>query len=494
MSPEIEIAGIKIPQSDWEATPASIRALVQSLSEQLGHIEEKLNKNPKNSSKPPSSQGFGQKIKTKASRKRKSDKGSQPRQAKKLRPSEACTEIHEIKPKICQSCGERLKGTDQHPHRHQVIELPPIEIEVREYRLHQLKCGVCGETTTAELPQGVSSLGYGERISATIGLLSSPPYRQSYRQLCQVMSELFNVDISRGAVGRLRAELLEAISPSVAEAKTYVQSQPVINSDETSFSQGNRDGGNPQGRQGWLWVMLSPLVSFFEVTLNRSQKTAKDLIGQDYQGIVISDRYSAYNWIELSQRQACWAHLKRDLTAIAERPGVSHEIGEALLARQRRLFRWWYSWREGNLSRELFLEAVGQLRAGFRQILEEATSLSISAGAKTPLAKTVRTCRQLLKVESTLWTFVYCPGVEPTNNAAERALRPAVIWRRTSFGSQSLQGSRFVAGMLTVTASLQAQGRSVLDWLSDAFLAARSGSTPPSLIPDPSFYPCHPSR
>ena len=123
MSREVEIAGVKIPQADWEATPASIRALVQSLSEQLSHIEEKLKKNSKNSSKPPSSQGFGRSIekKEKSSKKRKGQKQGKPRQAKKLRLSETCTEIHEIKPEVCKSCGEALKGIDKKPRRHQVL-------------------------------------------------------------------------------------------------------------------------------------------------------------------------------------------------------------------------------------------------------------------------------------------------------------------------------------------------------------------------------------
>ena len=203
-------------------------------------------------------------------------------------------------------------------------------------------------------------------------------------------------------------------------------------------------------------------------------------------GIVNSDRYSAYGWIDLSQWQVCWAHLKRDLTAIAERSGVSKEIGEALLARQKRLFRWWYQLREGTLSREAFIERVNHLRAGFKAELEEAASLPIAKDEKSPLAKTVRTCRQLLKVEPALWTFVYTPGVEPTNNLAERALRPAVIWQRISFGSQSKSGSEFVARMLTVTASLKAQDRNILDFLTQACHAARLGLPPPSLIPQTS--------
>ena len=262
-----------------------------------------------------------------------------------------------------------------------------------------------------------------------------------------------------------------------------MQAQAVKHSDETSFVQDNRDGQNRQKKKGWLWVLATPLVSFFEVVLSRSQATAKALIGESFSGVVNSDRYSAYHWIALNQWQVCWAHLKRDLTAIAERSGVSKEIGEALLSRQRRLFRWWYQVRDGPLSREAFIERVNYLQTGFKAELEEAASLPIAKSEKTPLARTVRTCRQLLKVEPALWTFVYTPGVEPTNNAAERALRPAVIWRRTSFGSQSQSGSEFVARMLTVTTSLKAQHRNILDFLTQACYAARSGSPPPSLIP-----------
>ena len=168
---------------------------------------------------------------------------------------------------------------------------------------------------------------------------------------------------------------------------------------------------------------------------------------------------------------------------MAERIGASNEIGEALLRRQHRLFRWWHQVRDGTLSREQFIQQVSHLRQGFKADLAEAAALPIEPDEKTPLAKTVRTCRRLLKIEPALWTFVYTPGVEPTNNAAERALRPAVIWRRTSFGTQSQNGSQFVARMLTVTTSLKAQGRNILDFLSQACLAARSGKAPPSLLP-----------
>jgi hypothetical protein len=227
------------------------------------------------------------------------------------------------------------------------------------------------------------------------------------------------------------------------------------------------------------------------VVLSRSQETAKQLIGETFEGIVSSDRYGAYGWIEVTRRQVCWAHLKRDLTAIAQRSGVSQAIGESLLRRQRRLFHWWHRVRDGTLSRETFGQMVVHLRAGFKAELEAASRLPIGEREQTPLAKTVRTCQKLLQVEAALWTFVYTPDVEPTNNAAERALRPAVIWRRTSFGSQSEAGSQFVSRMLTVSTSLKAQKRPVLEVLTQACQAARLGQEPPSLLPEAEIIPTH---
>jgi hypothetical protein len=185
-----------------------------------------------------------------------------------------------------------------------VIDLPPVKPDVVEYRLHGLRCACCNTVTRAELPLGVSALGYGARLAAMVALLSGA-YRLSYRQVCAVMDDLFGVRLSRGGVGRLSAEISAAVSPAVEAAKAYVQGQ----------------------------------------------------------------------------------------------------------------------------------------------------------------------------------SFVQTPGVEPTNNAAERALRPAVIWRRTSFGSQSNEGSQFVSRMLTVVTSLKAQHRNVLDFLTQTYAATRLNQPTPSLIP-----------
>jgi len=500
MSQTLNLLGQQLTPADWSSTPESVKWSIlvqlsqhisqleqtnQELSARVTDLEERLNRNSKNSSQPPSKDG----PQAKSSKSVKGDFGKSNRppktrrkKQKPLYPPEACQAIHEQIPSNCSGCGHSLIGEDSHPHRHQVVELPPIVPTVTEYRLHRLRCNQCGATTQGQLPSGVSERCYGERLAGVIALLSGE-YRQSHRQVCQLLEAVFSIRLSRQSINRARQEVSAAVSESVCQAHQYVQQQRFIHSDETRFPQGNQDQRNPQHQQGWLWVLATPLVSVFSVVLSRSKATAKTLIGQAFSGYLISDRYSSYNWVEVSKRQVCWAHLLRDLQAIVERKGVSQAIGDALLRRAYRLFHWWHRVRDGTMSREVFIEAVNHLRAGFKTELEEAAHLPLDKGEKTPLAKTIRTCQQLLKLEQALWTFVYEPGIEPTNNCAERALRPAVIWRRLSFGSRSKAGSEFVARMLTVNASLKAQERSVLDFLADSCRAARRGLPGPALLP-----------
>ena len=486
MSSEIEIPGIKIPQLDWDATPESVKAVVIVLSERLAYIEEQLQQNSQNSSRPPSSDGFVKPEKSKVQKQKKAEKkrsnGNESRKTRKLYPREACKEVHSHVPEKCRHCGEELKGEDAEPYRHQIVEIPPLSPYIIEHQQHQLECDCCGRKTRGALPAEVPSSGYGDRLAAVVGWLSGE-HRQSYRMVKSLMMTLFSVELSRGSINRLRQQVSEAVEKPVKEAQQYVRGQEVVHSDETSFRQGNGDGLNPKQSKGWLWVIATRLVKVFSVELSRGQAIAKKLLGETFQGILISDRYPAYNWLDVEQRQVCWAHLKRDLTAIAERSGVSKQIGQALLRREHRLFRWWHRVRDGTMSRQQLIVAVKSLRAGFKAELEEAAALPIGNREKSPLAKTVRTAQKLLKLETALWTFVSVEGVEPTNNLAEQSLRGAVIWRRTSFGSQSQGGSEFVSRILTVVTSLKAQQRNPLDYLTQACLVKRLGLSAPSLLP-----------
>lgn len=488
----------QIPRVDWEKTPASVQKLVEGMGEQIESLEkqlaevltvqqellEKASRTSKNSSSPPSADqaGFGEKQEKKKSHKKRGGQPAHEGHSRDLYPIEKCSEVHDYRPTTSLCCGESLSGEDTNPYRHQIVEIPPIEPIVIEHRLHQLTCGRCGTETRATLPDYVNPSGYGVRAVAIVALLSGV-YRNSHRMVQSALADLFGISMSLGTVNTLRLEANNAIANCVDEAKQYVHRQPILGADETSFSQGNIDGANPLKRQAWLWVAVTPLVTFFEIALTRCTQSAKNLLGENFAGILNSDRYGAYNWVDLTRRQLCWAHLKREFIKISERPGVSAEIGLTLVKQQEKLFQLWHRVRDGTLTRGEFQLLVQEIRANVKSTFKEANEYEIGAKEQTPLAKTVRTCRQLLNVEPALWLFVNVEGVEPTNNAAERAIRPAVIWRRTSFGSQTQAGSNFVARMLTVVTTLKSQRRNILDFLTDATSAARTGKPSPSLLP-----------
>lgn len=317
----------QISRQDWERTPASVKELVmemalriESLEKQLAEVLtvqqqllEKANRTSKNSSSPPSQDlpGFGKKPGKKKSSKKRGGQPGHEGHSRDLYPLEECTEVIEHHPTTCLSCGESLNGEDENPYRHQIVEIPPIEPIVIEHRLHQLTCSRCGTSTRAALPDDVNSSGYGVRVVAMVALLSGV-YRNSQRMVQSAMQDLFNISMSLGTVNKLRQEASDAVASCVDEAKQYVQRSNVVGADETSFNQGNIDGCNPKQRQAWLWVAVTPLVTFFEVALSRCTQGAQNLLGENFAGILNSDRHGAYNWIDLSRRQLCWAHLRRE--------------------------------------------------------------------------------------------------------------------------------------------------------------------------------------
>src|SRR5215813_8887961 len=488
---------IKIPPEDWALTPLSVQQAFLQILRQVAALEEELNKlrieverlreqtqrSSRNSSQPPSSDPPNKPPR----RERKSSgkkRGAQPGHEghqRKLYPPEECRSVSDHRPTKCRDCGAALAGDDPNPLRHQVVEWPEAPPLVDEHRLHQLICPDCGEATRGSLPADVPACGYGPRLAAAVGVLGGK-YRQSDRQTQEMLEDFFQVEVALGTVNNLRQEVSEALQTPVAEATKFAQQQEAANMDETGWRQGNSDGNNPTRRKAWLWVMVTSWVTVFQVHLSRGQASAKELLGK-FAGYLITDRWTGYSWWPLDRRQLCWAHLIREFQKIADRGEESKAIGEGLLVQARKLFELWHRVRDGTLTREGFAAAVVEICATVQKWFEEGTAYKVARGDKSVRAKTARTCQELLKVEQALWLFVRVVGIEPTNNAAERALRPAVIWRRVSLGTQPALGSQFVARMLTVTQTLRAQQRPVLDFLTEACEAARQGTPAPSLLP-----------
>jgi len=457
-----------ISAEDWAATPLAVRALVQELLRRLALVEERLNQTSRNSSKPPSSDPPSAKPRpAKAPTGRKS--GGQPGHeghGRSLKPESEVDQIIEVRAEQCGQCGTLLLGDDPEPERHQVTELPRITPLVTEYRRHCLWCVACGTSTQAAWPTTMPAGSFGPRVQATVGYLTGR-IGASQREVQEILATLCQTDVSVGSIATLEQAVSTALATPVAEAATYVQRQPVRNADETSWRE--------KTTRLWLWISTTPLVTIFRLLQTRGAAGAKELLGKQVWGIIGTDHYAGYHWIDPRQRQLCWAHLKREFRAWSERTGETARIGLALLAVEQQLFTLWYRVRDGTLAWADFQVAMLPLIARVRTLLQEG-----AAGAD---AKTQGTCRNLLKREAALWTFVWERGVEPTNNCAERPLRRAVLWRRRSFGTQSEAGSQFVERILTSVTTLRQQRREVLDYLTAACAAAICKDPAPSLLP-----------
>jgi transposase len=458
----------------WERTPPEAQAYIRALEARVATLEgmmqalqEQLHQTSRNSSRSPSSDPpHSEQPRRPRSTRRRGGQPGHPGHTRTLVPVDEVDEVVVIKPAQCTHCQAPLAGDDPKPWRHQVIEIPPIKPVVTEYQWHQLVCAACGDVSRAPWPEGVPSGTYGPRVQATVALCTGS-YRLSKRTTHQVMDEVFGVPMSVGTISPLEQATTEALAAPVEEARTYVQAQEVAHLDETSWRQG--------GKRAWLWVAVTSLVTVFVVRLSRGGHVARELLGEEFSGILVTDRYSAYNWYPVRWRQLCWAHLQRDFEAMRGRGGRSEEIGDALLAQAHQMFTWWHRVREGTLQRSTFRSYMSPIRREVERLLE--------AGSTCDVPKTEGTCRDILKRREALWTFVQVAGVEPTNNTAERSIRPGVLWRKGSFGTQSEEGSRFVESMMTVVSTLKQQQRNVLEYLTEACDAALRGAAAPSLLP-----------
>jgi transposase len=224
-----------------------------------------------------------------------------------------------------------------------------------------------------------------------------------------------------------------------------------------------------------LWTVVTAGLTVFHIDCSRGGVVVESLLGADFAGIVGSDRWSAYRRFPAEQRALCWAHLKRDFQALVDRSGEAASIGRWGLAEIERLFALWHRFRAGVCERAELQRRLIPLQARMGRLLRR--------GQENPDRKAAALCRELGKWWPALWTFARVDGVEPTNNVSERALRPAVLWRKGCFGSDTEGGSRFAERLLTVVATCRQQGRALLVFLVAAGEAALLGTAPPSLLP-----------
>ncbi len=441
------------------------------LSHRLEQTDERLGCNSTNSSRPPSSDPPSvEKPKRPNGSKRK--RGAQPGhegQIHELVPVDKVDKLIRCDPPAQCECGGRVDPENEVWHRHQVVELPKVVPSVTECAVFRGICVNCGRMHYGQLPPGTPEGMLGARAMAVVAVLCGK-FHLSRRFVQEIMEDLLGIRISLGAVSKNEERVTEALLCPVEEAKAFIQQQPVVHADET--------GHKEAGRAGWMWVATTVLVSVFIIRFSRAAEVAKELLGKGFTGLLVSDRYGAYGWIAATRRQLCWAHLQRDTKKISERGGRSAQIGNAILAYVQRMWHVWHQFKSGSRTRSWLRREMAPIRQKIEALLAE--------GEVCGHSKTEETCKRILKLKDALWTFVDQSGVEPTNNLAERTLRPYVLWRKMSFGTQSERGRLFVERIMTVSATCRLQERNVFDYVTEAVLAHLHGHPAPSLLPQES--------
>jgi transposase len=448
------------------ATVAALRAEVDELRRQMG-------RDSRNSSLPPSRDTAA----ARAKRPKKSSgrrQGGQPGHPGSHREMVADPDrVVEHWPDACAGCGAEVTVADRasegDPVSHQVTDVV-VSVEVTEHRRMRTRCD-CGCRTLADLPAGVSGGAFGPAVAAAAATLTAA--RVSRRDAARLLKDLCGVNVCAASIERMVKDAADALEDPYMQILKVVDDSPVRGADETSFRQA--------GQTTWLSVAAAEHAALFQLDACRDRDAARALLGEQPTGTIVSDRYAVYLFIDDSQRQLCLAHLLRDFVAVGERAGAPGRLGRAL---QRILGDVFAVLNQPGCD-QADLSALQADIAPHRERLHNR----LAKGARSRDAKAKRFCAGLLAHEDALWTFTRLPGVPATNNAAERALRHAVLWRKTSYGTQTDHGNRLVERLLTIRETCRLQGMRLHEYLTAAITADLYGQPVPAPLPIPASAP-----
>lgn len=389
---------------------------------------------------------------------------------RELKPSDQVDEIVDHYPDACGGCGRRF-GEEQHRPagrfgRHQVAELPAISVLVTEHRTHQLRCRHCRARTSGRLPHEAAGSVFGPRLQAAFVALTAR-HRVSRRGIVELARDLFGVRLSSGSADAICQRASEALAGPHCQLQDWVLDQDAVHVDET--------GWRTRGEGRALWTATTPEAVFLRIAEHCNREQFNALIGTEYPGIVVSDRWNGYSHLDPERRQVCWSHLQRDFRRHADGLGEQKTFGEQGVPLTKQVFAAWRSYQHEHHDRRRLQDEIAPIQTELRALLEAASPKKARNRWHRQFAN------NLLKVWPALWTFTVLDRVEPTNNPAERALRGPVIHRKLSLGTQSQDGERFAERALSAAATCRIQQRSLFTYLSELLTTHTRGDPFPAL-------------
>jgi transposase len=476
-----EVAALKAAVAERDARIAEGAAKLaeltkqnEALSKQVELLTELVNRNSKNSHLPPSSDGPGSgasgdraaRNKRKAERRKRGGQKGHRGSHRELLPAERVDTFVHLFPEVCLGCARSLPETiDVAACRYQQLDLREHRPHLTEWLRHEVECPDCGTCTRARYDSDeIPSCAFGPCLTATVALLTGA-YHLSRRKTRRLLSELFGITVSLGAISAMEKRASEALASAHEEALREVQYAQVKHSDATTWTRA--------GELMSLWTIASTAATVYRIFTDGCRKTIEPMFGSLI-GLLVSDRATVFGFWAMALRQICHAHLLRKYVGFSERDGPAAAIGRELLELTSVMFEYWHGFKEGVLTRQ-------ELQFWMRPVQRDIER-ALQRGAVANIDRMSGSCADILAHRDALWTFVTQQDVEPTNNHAELELRDFVLWRKRSFGSQSERGERFAERVMTTVRTARKQGKDVLDFVVRSLQAHLEGTAPPRLL------------
>jgi transposase len=453
------------------------RAQLETLQATVTRLEEQLaaaRKSSSTSSKPPSSDIVKPPPPPPPPGQEKRKIGGQPGHPKHERalfPPEALTSpphCHTIE--ICPTCGHGLTLADVAPRVVQQIDIREVPLIIEEHRRMPFWCEYCQKIHYGVLPVEVERSGLvGPHLTTLIAYLKGFCHA-SYSTIRKYLRDVIQVSISRGQLKKVIGKVSAALEGPYEELLEDLPGQPHLNVDET--------GHKNNKERMWTWCFRASLYTLFKIDPFRRADVLMDVLGKEFDGVLGCDHFSAYRRYMREcgvEVQFCLAHLIRDVKFLVTLPDKREQAyGERLRQALRNLF--------GVIHRRDKMTA-----AVFQKELEKAREEVLRQGTQNvpPTRQAQTMAKRLEKYGASYFTFVTTPGVQPTNNLAEQAIRFVVIDRRITQGTRSEMGQRWCERIWTVIATCTQQGRSVFEYLTRAIEAHFRGEKAPTLLPQP---------
>ncbi len=437
---------------------------LQQALKRIEELEEHLNLNSKNSSKPPSQDQKKSKEPPRKGGAKPGHKGHH----RHMLPVDQVDAFQECIQKRCPCCGsEKVQRLAEQAALWQQVEIPSKIAYVTQYERKPFCCQSCGHEGIASLPEGIEESAFGPRLKSLIATCTGN-FHLSKREAQALLNDFLGIRLSVGSVSNIEGQTSRLLQTAYGHISQEVLKGKVVHLDET--------GWRESGQNHFVWVASCVTAVFYRIDPKRNREARNKLVGNSYHQPTATDRYSVYNDMQ-GAHQYCLAHFKRELERVSERKGYDGEWGLKAIGILDKVFHHWALYRSGEISRSQLTNRCLRQKADLKDLLIVGGWYESKSSPKLR-----RFCQDIFDRFDRLWTFLRVESMEPTNNQAERDLRKIVLWRKKSFGTKSDRGQRFVERIKTVSMTLHRQKQSLFAYLTSLFQAAFQGCPMPSPI------------